>query len=364
MRQLLRLYRGLKGMLSTHYPNFALGLPLGPADTPVFIYHDVKSEEFAADLDFLQRNHYRTLSLAEFYARADGHGKQEKAVLITFDDARKSFYTQALPTLRQFKAKATLFAPTYWIARHELFMSWEEVRRALDSGLVDVQSHACRHALVCNSRQLVGFATPAMLARFDIYDWPMRRLDGVDVLGQPALGTPIYDSSPLLSATRRYIESESATRACVERVAREGGESFFAQPAWQRQLRETFERSASTDPGRELPAMEFRALVASEFEQVRDAFRQQLGYAPDCMAYPWKLGSPLSLELAAHFGVKTVFGVAIDYRRAKSKRLPVRVFGRLKCDWLPTLPGQGRTSLGTVAARKLSGFSKTLHLAH
>jgi peptidoglycan/xylan/chitin deacetylase (PgdA/CDA1 family) len=373
MRDILRLYRGLRGMLTTHYPNFALGMPLGPTETPIFIYHDVTSEEFGADLQFLRRNGYRTLSLREFFERADGKGKPEKAVLITFDDARKTFYTEALPALRAFGARATLFAPTYWMmgeanspetSRHDLFMSWMELRRALDSGLVDVQSHGSRHALVCVSNKLLGFATPAMLNRFDIYDWPMRHQGGGDVLGRPLLGTPVYDSSPLLSASNRYIESTAATHACVEMVAREGGDRFFSQKGWSQALRSIYERALGREPGRQLPKADFRSLVASEFEQSRDEFRRHLGYEPDTMAYPWKLGSPLSLELAARFGLKAVFGVALDYRRARSKRLPVRVFGRLKCDWLPTLPGDGRLGLTTVAARKLCGFSKTLHLAH
>jgi hypothetical protein len=36
----------------------------------------------------------------------------------------------------------------------------------------------------------------------------------------------------------------------------------------------------------------------------------------------------------------------------------------LKADWLPTLPGVGRSGLMTIVGRKIAGFSKTLHLAH
>jgi hypothetical protein len=76
------------------------------------------------------------------------------------------------------------------------------------------------------------------------------------------------------------------------------------------------------------------------------------------------LGSALSLELARDFGIRVTFGVALDYGRAKDRRLPVRTFGRLQKEWLPALPGRGRSSIFSIAARKISGFSKTLHLAH
>ena len=39
-----------------------------------------------------------------------------RAVLLTFDDARKSFWTVAMPLLRTFEARAVLFVPTYWMA--------------------------------------------------------------------------------------------------------------------------------------------------------------------------------------------------------------------------------------------------------
>ncbi len=104
--------------------------------------------------------------------------------------------------------------------------------------------------------------------------------------------------------------------------------------------------------------------MTSEFEHSRDLFRNFLGYAPQYLAYPWMMGSPLSLELAKSFALKAVFGVALDYRRAARANLPVRAFGRLKADWLPLLPGSGRASFLSLAAGKLAGLSKTQHLAH
>src|SRR5580704_545079 len=292
MDNALRLARGVAGMLRTHYPNFALGLPLKRNEIPVFIYHDVEPETFADDLEFLRSNNYETLSLEDFMRRSDGNGPSSKSVLITFDDARKSFYDAALPVLRSYGAHATLFAPTYWMdptqanqaGANDLFMSWEQLRSCVESGLVDVQSHAHRHALVFHSSRVVDFANVEALRLYHIYDWPMRNVDTVDQLGGPALGSPIYRAAPLLSARGRYLENSDLTRACVEFVAQRGGAEFFVRSDWAQQLRQFHEANCAKMPGRYQSEAEFRALVASEFEQSRAAFQKNLGYAPTYLA--------------------------------------------------------------------------------
>jgi hypothetical protein len=244
-------------------------------------------------------------------------------------------------------------------------MSWPEVRACVESGLVDVQSHAHRHALVAIAPQLVDFAHPRALARFDLYDWPMRDIAGVEELGRPAPGTPIYRSTPLLSATRRFVENSEITHACRELVERVGAEDFFAQPHWRRQLTDLHRSLSEKRVGRYMDQEDFRALVASEFELSRELFRKHLGCPPSCIAYPWMLGSPLSLELAKRHGLRTAFGVALDYRAERRRaQLPIPVYGRLKCDWLQFLPGRRRSNVLAAVGRKLSGIAKLQHLAH
>jgi peptidoglycan/xylan/chitin deacetylase (PgdA/CDA1 family) len=356
------------GALRTHYPGFVLGLPLSRGALPVFVYHEVEPSQLAGDLEFLRRNHYRTLSLGEFAAAHERKsGSIGRSVLLTFDDARRNFFAAALPVLREFTARACLFAPAYWMsaperaADPERFMSWEQLRETLTTGLVDVESHSYRHALVFTSTRLLDFASPRTLAHYDLYDWPMRNGVAGEELGRPPLGTPIYAASPLLSASRRFVEDPEVALECLERVSRDAGESFFERPDWLAILRRVQRRHAT--PGRWAQERELRALLASEFERSRELFRRHLGYSPHYMAYPWILGSPLSLELAQRFGLRAVFGVALDFRRARS-RLPVAAFGRLKADWLRRLPGSGRWSFLSVAAGKLAGIARTQHLAH
>jgi peptidoglycan/xylan/chitin deacetylase (PgdA/CDA1 family) len=364
-----RTWRAVHRVSRTRYPRFIFGLPLEADEVPIFTYHDVDAATFTLDLEFLQENGYRTLSLDEYLAaRSRKQKAPQRAVLLTFDDARKSFGAVALPLLKSFNARAVLFAPSYWMSAptiqgDDLFMTWAELRQCLDSGLVDIESHAHRHALVATDTQIIDFADPLGLQRFDIYDWPMRQINGREELGRPALGTPIYRAAPLLSAQRRYIENERITLACRDLVARSGGVAFFQQRNWRRDLLRVCRAHADAH-GCWMTDSEFRALVSSEFELCRAAFQAHLGYAPRTIAYPWMLGSPHSLELARDAGFSAAFGVALDFgaERRGSGALPV--FGRFKCDWLRFLPGNRRANVFSAARRKIAAFAATQHLAH
>jgi Polysaccharide deacetylase len=371
----MRVGRALGRLWATRYPGFIFGRPLRRGEVPVFVYHEVETETFSADLAFLMENGYRTLTTEEFVDMNRGISVSQRAVLLTFDDARRNFFEVALPVLRKFNTRATLFVPTLWIggSRHgsgpatisedesELFMTWEQTRACRDSGLVDVQSHAHRHALVYTGESLVGFASPDRLARHPIYDWPMRQEGEGEALGRPPLGTPVYLAEPLLSARSRILENVKAVRACRERVEAGGGMAFFRRRDWASRLRAVHQ--ASGGRAERLEDGPFEALVESEFVLSQALFETEMRYRPRFFAFPWMLGSERALEFAAKFGMAAVFGVGLDYGRARRiTRLPA--FGRYKGDWLRFLPGEGRQKLWNTIPEKIRGFLAAQHLAH
>lgn len=369
---LKRAARSTARLARTHYPRFAFGRDIAPGEIPVFTYHDIAAEDLERDLEYLERNGYRTLSIDEYHDRMSAAtGAGDRVVLLTFDDARRSFQDAAVAVLKRRRARAVLFVPSYWPAGREGerlgstppgFMTWQEIAAVEASGLIDVESHAHRHMLVPIAGQLEGFATPVLLERHDLFDWPAYRVDGVERLGRPPLGTPIYRSQPLLAAQTRFVPDEVAARACRDWVEAHGGEAFFARRSAFAELRTVHHRALARRDG--APTQSAHADVARELELAVDTFVAQLGRRPRYFAYPWQLGSDASLAMLAEHGFTAAFGVALDIRRIRQLRSPLPVYGRYKCDWLRFLPGCGRRRLLDVVPEKLAAFVGTQHLAH
>lgn len=351
----------------TSYPRFAFGLPPRRDEVPIFVFHDVTEANFRADLAFLAENEYRPIGLDELAG-----DPPSRSVVLTFDDARASFLEVAVPLLEEFEARATLFVPTAWVGREVAleartfrFLGWDELRTCERHPLLDVESHAHRHAMVPVAKGLADFTSPDTLGRFDVFDWPMGWDEGgSERLGPPAAGTPIFRAEPLLSADHCLRPDPRLGAACRE-LARDPG--FFERADWREALEAALAGAlAAGDPFEELRGAAFAELRADEFRRSRASFERELDRPPRHLAYPWCAGTPASLEDACAAGIDVVYGVALDVRwarrRAASER--PRLLARWKCDWLRSLPGRGRLSLREMLARKLGGWSSTEHLAH
>ncbi len=362
-----RARRTLAGPMTTRYPGFLFGLPLPRDEVPIFNYHEVTPQELEQDLEYLHNNAYVTLGIDEYLQATFEKKRPRRCVMLTFDDAWSNFWTVALPLLRRYQVRAVLFAPTYWMDKTGAdagpFMNWDQLRDCVASGLVDVQSHAHRHALVYTGAQLADFATPKTLERYQFFDWPMRDNGGACELGPPAPGTPFYRAAPLLSAKRRYIENPEVNLRCREFVAAQG-EAFFAGADAGTRLRDYYAQVSQHRPGRWSSEGELHRERMTEFDRSRELFRQELGYTPRYFAYPWMLGDEPSLQLAKRAGIAAAFGVGLDFRTARRGGLPLPVFGRFKADWLRCLPGKGRRHALPVLTGRLRRVTRLHHLAH
>jgi hypothetical protein len=152
--------------------------PAEPLDgVPVFCYHLVEHETFAADLEFLKRNGYSTLGAAELVGYLDGSLKiPPRSVMLTVDDGPRNFHDVAFPLLQKYGAKVVAFiAPGLHVEAEPVAatarpMTWPEIESIAQSGLVEFQSHTFE------SRYVPKWPMPAPLAgcRPDIEN-PRRR---------------------------------------------------------------------------------------------------------------------------------------------------------------------------------------------
>src|SRR5690606_23257537 len=111
-----RFGRSAARLSRTRYPAFLFGGGMPSDQLPVFTYHAVGAAALRGDLEFLERNGYRTIGIEEFHDRCTSRGGTgDRCVLLTFDDGLRNFRDEVYPLLREHEARAVAFVPTYWI---------------------------------------------------------------------------------------------------------------------------------------------------------------------------------------------------------------------------------------------------------
>lgn len=124
-----------------------------------FIYHrfgedrypstSVSVADFRNHLEYLKKNNFTVMSLGEAIDYLASDSEVEKVAVITVDDGFKSFYTRALPLLKQYKFPATLFINTETVGGGD-YMSWGEIKAAMENS-VEIGNHTHTHAFFLNT---------------------------------------------------------------------------------------------------------------------------------------------------------------------------------------------------------------------
>ena len=118
------------------------------ADTPGIT--SVTPEQFAAHLDYLEREHFEVLPLRQVVdAITHARALPERCVAITFDDAYRSIHDTAWLMLRARDMPATVFVSTAGVDRGlSAFMSWKQMREMAGKGITfENHSHSHGHLL-------------------------------------------------------------------------------------------------------------------------------------------------------------------------------------------------------------------------
>ena len=163
---------------------FALlsNLAWGAKDFKVLSFHDIVQEmsittepdDVSADnlinyFSWLKANGYIVISIQDVInANNGGKPLPDKAIVLTFDDGYKSFYTYVLPLLKAFNYPATLAIVGSWLEVPEngtvfyagkqvprsKFLSLKELKEITSSGLVEIASHTydLHHGVLGNAQ--------------------------------------------------------------------------------------------------------------------------------------------------------------------------------------------------------------------
>lgn len=136
---------------------------------PILMYHSISAKaapgfarfamspaNFASQMAFLSGEGYHSFTISEAMAARDRREPlPERSVVLTFDDGFSDFHSTALPILRQYRLRATLYVTTCyvggtgrWLAdcaeQDRQMISWSQLSEAAGEG-VEIGAHSHTH---------------------------------------------------------------------------------------------------------------------------------------------------------------------------------------------------------------------------
>ncbi len=133
-------------------------------EVPILMYHSIlrstnthgnyiiSEAAFESDLKYLKDNGYTTVVMQDLidYVHS-GKALPEKPVVLTFDDGYFNNYSYAFPLLQKYKSKAVLSIIGYYTDLYTKtpdenpsysHVTWKDVKKMMESGLVEMQNHS------------------------------------------------------------------------------------------------------------------------------------------------------------------------------------------------------------------------------
>jgi peptidoglycan/xylan/chitin deacetylase (PgdA/CDA1 family) len=336
-------------------------------EVPVFMFHTVEPQPFRQQLEYLQVNGYRTLTLLEFMAFLAGSFElRQPAVLLTFDDGDKSWYQVAYPLLQEYGFHAAGFVVPAYIREESDpvatrgWLSWPELAEMERSGVFDIQSHTYFHARIFVEPHLVDFYHPGYGHNALGLDVPWIEREGC-YTNQLAWGTPIYRFAMRCEGRPRYLESAEIRTACIDWVASHGGADAFRSPEWRKELEAVYraKKEICTVPEYESRAVQSEKIL-EDLSKGRSVLEERLNKAVTHLCYPEGAGSALAVSLSEEAGYRSNFWVVRRDRRTNKQGDSPYAISRLKDDYILRLPGRGRQPLLEIFKKKLNRRVNTL----
>lgn len=126
----------------------------------IFAYHrfgnskypstNISLENFEKHLSYLKKNNFKILTFGEAvdYINNSEIGYLEKVACITIDDGYKTFRSNAMPLLKKYGFKATLFINSESVGGGS-YMDWKELKEVYGQG-IEIGNHSHSHAYFLN----------------------------------------------------------------------------------------------------------------------------------------------------------------------------------------------------------------------
>lgn len=352
-------WRGLLDAVSGCYPRFLTGGSLGNI-LPVFHFHDVTAEYLEPYFIYLAENGYKTVvsdAIGKFVR--EGVSPGDRSVVLSFDDALASLWTDVAPLLKTYGFQAITYVvpgrindaeavrPTIDTRSRDIddlmfiddpFVTWAELKTLAGYGAVDIQSHTYSHAKIFCSDALNGFLNPG--SNISMLSRPILTFGEKPVFAtEDMLGCPLYPTRSRMSDALRYIDDDRARVRCLHHVRESGHTDYFKGDSWYEDLKEL----AQDAKGRFETEQERADSIRGELTRAKEMIEHKLclgSVRQVCM--PWGICGKVAEGIAKDVGYETVVADELWGKRfVVAGGNPYRIM-RLKHDYIYCLPGSGR----------------------
>ena len=196
-------------------------------DVPILMLHSVNDDPMLSPMGSLSVSskglesylklfrhwHYQMISMDDLIEKR--YDPKQPYVVLTFDDGYKDNLTVALPLLKKYKARATIFVNPAYVSKtsepnsHWGFMTWNEIKQAQASGVFDIQAHTMTHEFIFVSDKIVDYYTPDKFNKYYWLAWMLfpdspQKWDSTAMKYRELIpvGYPIFEYGRRLSAKR------------------------------------------------------------------------------------------------------------------------------------------------------------------
>ena len=350
---LCELWMTVRAVFTKMYPDFVLRGKMDKDELPIFVYHRIRPEEFEAQLVYLKRNDYQTLTGDAFYDILMGKSPLMKpSVMLTFDDGFEDAYRVAFPLIKEYSVHAVVYLIPGWVGR-EGMLTWDQIREMHESGWVDFQSHSMSHASIFIGPELVDFYSP----RHSRVRWncPLNGEAGENRFNpDPRLGYPLFRSASRVSNLRRFIPDERLNRQCAA-IVENDAKDFFNRRNWKGRLVRCIEEfTENEEVGRYETEDEQIDAILLELSRSKEAMENRLaGKTIRHFAYPWLECGDIAERALKEVGFVTSAVGMLKERRSNTVGSSPWNLVRVNGDFVLTLPGEGRKRFLSILVSKM-----------
>ncbi len=326
---------------------------------PVIMYHTIGNPNdqwrhnrltcpyqlFESQLKWLKNKHFQSISLQQLYDyMSQGKSIPKNSIVLTFDDGYLDNWVFAYPLLKKYGFSGTLYInPDFveqrkdcrktlddvWEKKIKLnqlettgFLSWDELKKMNNDGIMDVQSHTLTHALYFKNNTIIDFRHPG-----DSYIWmtwnnhptkkPYLQIDQEDLI---SYGEPVYEYGKALEV-KRFFPDPRVSQYLVSSVNTMGGKEFFQQPDWKKKLLELaqcFKKENELNERYETEE-EYDNRIRFELQRSKEIIEKQLSKTVHFLCWPIGAATQKAVDISFDVGYLSST-VASDMKREERRR--------------------------------------------